>query len=85
MLALGWVSAKVPNGDSIKKWEPYLHHGGHNRQNGDVNFDVADPVHRYNIACKCNTSRENSNDQQKNCHFVVQYMLITTIDTAYST
>ena len=44
MLALGWVSAKVPNGDSIKKWEPYLHHGGHNRQNGDVNFDVADPV-----------------------------------------
>ena len=43
-MALGWLSAKVPNGDSIKKWGPYLRHGGFNRQNGDVNFDVADPV-----------------------------------------
>ena len=45
VLALCWLSAKVPNGDYIKKWGPYLHHGGHNRQNGDVNFDVADPVY----------------------------------------
>ena len=43
-MALGWVSAKVPNEDSVKKWALYLHQGGRNRQNGDVHFNLADPV-----------------------------------------
>ena len=43
-MVLGWVSAKVPNGYSVKKWRSYPHQGGRNSKNANVSLCLTHPV-----------------------------------------